>query len=128
MTIVGIGAGMVIGFFIVGLLKARSVFKELMEGYNAPVFLTQSEMVSMIEQGATSKKEVSQEEDNNDAIKVAIVDGVAYWVADNAVYYAPVTDDEEVDFESRMVYNAIEADHHELLKLMFILDNLKKEK
>lgn len=68
--------------------------------------------------------------DDSGEITVAISaeDGMAYWVENNTLMYAPVDEDGEVDFEQEMQYNAFEVPLKELTKMLLILDTIKENK
>lgn len=68
--------------------------------------------------------------DDSGEITVAISaeDGLAYWVENNTLMYAPVDEDGEVDFEQEMQYNAFEVPLKELTKMLLILDTIKENK
>ena len=68
--------------------------------------------------------------DDSGEVTVAISaeDGMAYWVENNTLMYAPVDEDGEVDFEQEMQYNAFEVPLKELTKMLLILDTIKENK
>jgi hypothetical protein len=83
--------------------------------------LSQEDLESILEA-------LSEGEDEEGSTRIIIVESKAYWLDNNSVKVAPVDDDENIDFEAAVVYNAIEAPRSELTKILFILDNLKEGK
>jgi hypothetical protein len=70
------------------------------------------------------EEELEQEENDEDFIRVAIVEDKAYWVINNVLYQADVIDGEiEKDYASPV--DAFEMDFREVTKLMNILDNMQ---
>ena len=63
-------------------------------------------------------------EDDENFIKVAIVDDKAYWVIQNVLYEADVID-EEIDKENASPVDAFSMDFKEVNQLMNILDNMQ---
>lgn len=61
-------------------------------------------------------------------VVISAEDGMAYWVENNTLMYAPVDEDGEVDFEQEMQYNAFEVPLKELTKMLLILDTIKENK
>jgi hypothetical protein len=74
----------------------------------------------------TEEEEMHQpfnEEDEN-FIKVAIVEDKAYWVIQNVLYQADIID-EEIDKENASPVDAFSMDFKEVNQLMNILDNMQ---
>jgi hypothetical protein len=63
------------------------------------------------------------EEDEN-FIKVAIVEDKAYWIIENTLYQAEIIDGEIMKEDAEPV-NAFDIDFHDVNKLMNILDNMQ---
>jgi hypothetical protein len=72
------------------------------------------------------EEEVDQtpDEDEENYIKVAIVEDIAYWVINNVLYQADVVD-EEIQREYARPVDAFEMDYKEVNRLMNILDNMQ---
>lgn len=64
------------------------------------------------------------DEDDDNYLRVAIVEDKAYWVIDNTLYEADIVDEEIVKEEARPV-NAFEMDFREVNKMMTILDSIQ---
>jgi hypothetical protein len=64
------------------------------------------------------------DEDEENYIKVAIVEDTAYWVINNVLYQADVVD-EEIQREYAKPVDAFEMDYKEVNRLMNILDNMQ---
>jgi hypothetical protein len=67
-------------------------------------------------------KDHYDEEEN--FVKVAIVEDKAYWVINSVLYQADVVD-EEIQKEDAEPVNAFDMDYKEVNKLMNILDNIQ---
>lgn len=63
---------------------------------------------------------------NQTHMKVIITKGMAYWIKDNTFYTARVLDG-EIDKENAQVVDTMGMDKVELDKMMFIIDQLRKE-
>lgn len=59
------------------------------------------------------------------SIRVIVVDGVAYWVADS-IFYAADLKNKSPDFENARPVDTINMSQEEIDKMMFILDNLNR--
>ena len=72
------------------------------------------------------EKEMHQpfDEEDDNFIKVAIVEDKAYWVIDNVLYQADVVDD-EIEREYAEPVDAFDMDYKEVNRLMNILDNIQ---
>jgi hypothetical protein len=75
---------------------------------------------------STKEEQVDQppDEDEENYIKVAIVEDIAYWVINNVLYQADVVD-EEIQREYAKPVDAFEMDYKEVNRLMNILDNMQ---
>lgn len=69
------------------------------------------------------EEEMQDEEDEDDAISVAYVEDTAYWVFNNTFYQADIIDG-YVDKSSSRPVDTFKMSNKELLKMLFILDNL----
>lgn len=58
-------------------------------------------------------------------VKVAIVDGRAYWVSSNGLTTAPVRDDDEIDYDSQKPVDAYSMSNEELKFMLEILDAIE---
>jgi len=65
-----------------------------------------------------------EHEDDENYIKVAIVEDKAYWVINNILYQAEVVDG-EIEKEEAFPVDAFDMDYKEVNKLMNILDNMQ---
>jgi len=76
-----------------------------------------------------TKKIKRQSKNHNDKtnFKVLIVNNVAYWIKDNAFYMAPM-DGGHIDKELATVVDTMGMDKVELDKMLFIMDELRKDK
>lgn len=63
------------------------------------------------------------EEDGEEAVSVAFLEDKAYWVIDNTFYEADIIDG-QVDRETSKPVDAFEMTNLEVMKMLFILDNL----
>ena len=63
---------------------------------------------------------------NESHIKVIINKGMAYWIKNNLFYTARVVDG-EIDKENAKVVDTMGMDKVELDKMLFIIDQLRKE-
>jgi hypothetical protein len=63
-------------------------------------------------------------EDEEDFVKVAIVENRAYWVVNNTLYAADLVDG-EIEKEYAEPINAFDIDYKEVGRLMGILDNIQ---
>jgi len=68
--------------------------------------------------------EEEMEEDEDNAVSVAIIEDKAYWVVDNMFYQADLTMDGEIDKSSSRPVNAFSMSSKDITKMLFILDNL----
>lgn len=68
--------------------------------------------------------EEEMEEDEDNAVSVAIIEDKAYWVIDNMFYQADITMDGEIDKSSSRPVNAFDMSNKDVTKMLFILDNL----
>jgi hypothetical protein len=68
--------------------------------------------------------EEEMEEDENNAVSVAIIEDKAYWVVDNMFYQADLTMDGEIDRSSSRPVDAFDMSNKDITKMLFILDNL----
>ena len=78
---------------------------------------------------APKKKVKRQSRNHNDKtnFKVLIVNNVAYWIKDNAFYMAPM-DGPQLDKAQATVVDTMGMDKVELDKMLFIMDELRKDK
>lgn len=121
-----IASGVVIIATICSALIFRKLAKIMQESVHASYddVITDEEAENI--KDLLERMESERLEDSN-KIVVAIVDDMAYWVGEEGLMYAPVMDDEEVDFDSAMRYNVFEVPTSELNKLLFILDTIMEE-
>jgi hypothetical protein len=68
--------------------------------------------------------EEEMEEDEDNAVSVAIIEDKAYWVINNMFYQADLTMDGEIDKSSSRPVNAFSMSNKDITKMLFILDNL----
>ena len=75
----------------------------------------------------TIEEEMHQEVEENDDenyIKIALVEDKAYWIIDNVLYEADVIDG-DIQKEYASPVDAFEMDYMEVNRLMHILDNIQ---
>lgn len=102
------------------LRRAAHVIDAALHDGGAYDTLSQDEVASILEQLGESVEE--------DSITVAIADGLAYWVDENGLMYAPIDDNDNIDFDLARQYDAFTVPPSELPKVMFILDTIKEGK
>lgn len=118
--LVAIGA-VVVGTIIAAVavrVTAHKIDKALEAGGAYDQFSTE-ELMDILE-------EIGENLQDNDSVTMVIAGGMAYWLEENGLMYAPVDADDEVDFDHAMQYNAIEAPKEELRKILSILDAIKE--
>ena len=77
--------------------------------------------------GINSKtKRQSINHSNNSHIKVIINKGMAYWIKNNVFYTSEVIDG-QIDKDNARVVDTMSMDKVELDKMMFIIDQLRKD-
>lgn len=64
-----------------------------------------------------------EENEEEEAVSVAFLEDKAYWVIDNTFYEADIIDG-EVDRETSKPIDAFQMTNLEMMKMLFILDNL----
>lgn len=64
------------------------------------------------------------DEEQDNFMKVAIVEDKAYWIVDNVLYQTDFIDGEIVKEYAEPV-NAFDMDYREVNKLMMVLDNMQ---
>lgn len=64
---------------------------------------------------------------DDDEVRVALHDGVAYWLVDESIYHAPLDDDGEVVSEEAKPLDILALDNGQVEFLMEILDALKED-
>lgn len=69
-------------------------------------------------------QEVEQNDDDDNYIKIALVEDKAYWIINNVLYEADVIDG-EIQKEYAIPVDAFEMDYMEVNRLMHILDNIQ---
>jgi hypothetical protein len=74
-------------------------------------------------------KKITQSSKHRDqkSVKVIIIDGFAYWIAENKFYVATV-DENGVDRDAATVVDTMSMDRVELDKMLFIMDKLREGK
>jgi hypothetical protein len=70
------------------------------------------------------EEEALEENEDENFIKVAIVEDKAYWVINNILYEADVVDG-EIEKEEASPVDAFKMNYKEVNKLMSILDNMQ---
>jgi hypothetical protein len=70
------------------------------------------------------EEDALEENENENFIKVAIVEDKAYWVINNILYEANVVDG-EIEKEEASPVDAFKMNYKEVNKLMSILDNMQ---
>jgi hypothetical protein len=70
------------------------------------------------------EENLEQEEEEENFIKVAIVEDKAYWVINSVLYQADVIDG-EIEKDYAHPVDAFDMDFKEVTKLMSILDNMQ---
>lgn len=68
-------------------------------------------------------EEEMEEKDDDEAVSVAYVEDTAYWVINNTFYQADIVDG-YIDRSSSRPVDVFKMSNKELLKMLFILDNL----
>ena len=76
-----------------------------------------------------SSKKTNEEfidyEDDEESVRVAILDDKAYWVYHNTLYETDVYDGDP-DFDSAQPVDTMSLPHKELNRLLYILDSLEQ--
>jgi hypothetical protein len=65
--------------------------------------------------------------EEEDFLKVAIVEGMAYWVHDNVFYFTEIDEYGDPIFEEKQKINTMSLNAQEVNRLLDILDYLKEE-
>lgn len=71
-------------------------------------------------------EEIGEKLPDNESMTIIVSDGTAYWLEENGLMCAPIDDEDEIDFDLAVQYNAIEAPKEELRKILSILDAIKE--
>jgi len=71
-------------------------------------------------------EEIGEKLPDNESTTIIVSDGTAYWLEENGLMCAPIDDEDEIDFDLAVQYNAIEAPKEELRKILSILDAIKE--
>ena len=71
-------------------------------------------------------EEIGEKLPDNESMIIIVSDGTAYWLEENGLMCAPIDDEDEIDFDLAVQYNAIEAPKEELRKILSILDAIKE--
>jgi hypothetical protein len=66
--------------------------------------------------------EEEMEEDEDNAVSVAIIEDKAYWVIDNMFYQADITMDGEIDKSSSRPVNAFDLSNKDVTKMILVRD------
>lgn len=71
-------------------------------------------------------EEIGEKLPDNESTTIIVSDGTAHWLEENGLMCAPIDDEDEIDFDLAVQYNAIEAPKEELRKILSILDAIKE--
>lgn len=80
--------------------------------------------LSFLDINQNPKYNEGQQDDNDNYIKVAVLDDKAYWVFQNTLYEADVVDDEVVKEDARPV-DAFDMHFEQVKELMELLDEME---
>ena len=71
-------------------------------------------------------EEIGEKLPDSESVTIIVSDGTAYWLEEDGLMCAPIDDEDEIDFDLAVRYNAIEAPKEELRKILSILDAIKE--
>lgn len=92
---------------------------------SASGLLSQSEEYELAKMHDESFRETKEEDEK--VVKLAIYDGIAYWVTDDGLMYAPVDEDDEVEYSLKRPVDAHAMTQGQIDMMLEILDALKEE-
>lgn len=95
-----------------------------------PAILSQSEAHRQRIEHDESFRETKEErvkESSEQAVKVALFDGHAYWITEAGLYTAPLDEDEEVEYDLKKPVDAHAMSQDQIDMMLEILDALKED-